>query len=289
MSELLLYERARQGTGTSRGVSYWSEAIMCGRKRNLIQLHREVHAANEGSDVLTVGTYYHWLHEQWANGRLPEEFEIAVAEIQDAEWSEALRLFNFYRQNRPLDYFGTIVGSEVTFPIDDEHRKLIADFMGMESDDPDVPTGQADRLVYMSAEDCERVETDYEITLRGPGLYIHDHKTCGARKSIEGIRADWTDTVQALAYPVLYNLAPSRLGRVKGMIFDGIVKHRNLDQARSFQVAFAPYSEENDEIVKAAILEARYQRDRNVANPYACYSKFGKPCGFLENGLCPRK
>lgn len=289
MNARLLYEEAAKGTGTSRGVSYWSVASMCGRQRNLMSQHRELADALGQSDNKTTGSYYHWLHEQWAEGRLAVDDAIDVGDIVDPEWSEAIRLFDFYRKSRPLDYFGKIVGSEVKIPVDDTHKACISLYMGMHIEDPDLPTGQADRLVYMDAEQIDRIEADYDIALRGPGLYIHDHKTSGQRKSESSIRADWTDTVQALAYPVLYNVGPSYLGKVRGFIVDGIVKHKNLDVAKSLQVGFAAYSEENDDIVKAAILEARYQRERNAANPFACYSKFGTPCAFLENGLCGRK
>lgn len=289
MNSRLLYENASKGTGTSRGMSYWGVASMCGRQRNLIQIHREVAAALDETDSKTTGTYYHWLHAEWAEGRIALDQSVNVGEIVDPEWTEAIRLFDFYRQNRPLNYFGTIVGSEVTIPIDDTHKACISLFMGMQVEDPDLPTGQADRLVYMDEETVDRIEFEHGIVLRGPGLYIHDHKTSGQRKSASSVRADWTDTVQALAYPVLYNVGPSYLGRVKGFIVDGIVKHKNLTLDKSLQIGFAPYSEDNDAVVRAAILEAKFLRDRNAANPYACYSKFGTPCAFLENGLCDRK
>lgn len=289
MQSRLLYENAAKGTGTSRGVSYWQVASMCGRQRNLIQIHREVADALGESDNKTVGSFYHWLQEQWALGNIQTDQAVDVGDIVDPEWSEAIRLFDFYRQIRPLDYFGKIIGSEVKLPVDDTHKACISLFMGMHIEDPDLPTGQADRLVYMDANDVDRIESNHELVLRGPGLYIHDHKTSGQRKSESSIRADWTDTVQALAYPVLYNVGPAYLGKVKGFLVDGIVKHKNLDPLKSLQVGFAPYSEDNDDIVRAAILEAKYQRDRNVANPFACYSKFGTPCAFLENGLCERK
>lgn len=289
MSNRILYEQAKSGTGTSRGMSYWEVASNCGRKRNLIQLHREVAAALDETDSKTTGTFYHWLQSEWAEGRIALDQPIDIGKIIDPEWAEAIRLFNFYRQNRPLDYFGKIVGAEVCLPVDDTHRECIALFMAMHPEDPDVPTGQADRLVYMDDKTIDRIEFDNDIVLRGPGLYIHDHKTAGQRKSESGIRADWTDTVQSLAYPVLYNVGPTYLGKVKGFIVDGIVKHKNLELSKSLQIGFAPYSDENDDIVRSAILEARFLRDRNVANPFACYSKFGQPCAFLENGLCPRK
>lgn len=289
MISKLLYENAMKGTGTSRGMSYWGVASMCGRQRNLISLHRDVADALGETESKTTGTLYHWLHAQWAEGRLGLDEDIDAGDILDPEWAEAIRLFNFYRRNRTLDYFGKIVGTEVTIPVDTIHKECISLFMGMHAEDPDLPTGQADRLVYMDADTIDRIESDYDIALRGPGLYIHDHKTSGQRKSESAIRADWTDTVQALAYPVLYNVGPSYLGKVRGFIVDGIVKHRNLDVAKSLQVGFAAYSEDNDDIVRAAILEAKFQRDRNVANPFACYSKFGTPCAFLENGLCGRK
>jgi hypothetical protein len=89
----------------------------------------------------------------------------------------------------------------------------------------------------------------------------------------------------------LLNLAFSQ--PVKGMIFDVLVKHKNLrryDEGKngsSVQTFAAFPREEDGDVVKAAMAYGRLQREQNFANPFACYD-YGRECVYLSRGLCGR-
>lgn len=282
---LLLYPQVQRTGGSGRGMSYWTVPAMCGRKRVLMSEHPKVDTIGD-STALDTGIYYHFLKESFYKGHVSHDTAISMEPIQDAEWGEAIRLFDFSRTHFPADYFGQIVAVELRMPINDNHRIKIEEWLG------DVEaTGAIDLITNMSAADVKRVEEDRGIELNGPGIYIVDHKTAGARKDEMGGRANYTTSMQCLTYMHMLSLAFNE--PIQGMIFDVLLKHKTLrryDEGRngsSVQTFFARPQPEDPEIVKAALIHADKQLKENMANPFACYDR-GRECVFLSRGLCGR-
>lgn len=282
-----IYQELAGSTASGRGVSYWEEASNCGRKRNLIQLHQDIaKAAETYVEEKKLGTLYHGLLQMYRAGRLPDGLVLDVGPVQSQEWAEALRLFRFHREWFPRDYFGEVVATELKLPTSDDHKAKIAAHFGH-----DEITGAVDLVVTMSAADVARLEQERGVQLDGPGLYFVDYKTSGARKSAEAAVANYTASMQAMTYPLLWNLAGGE--PCKGMLYDVIVKHEELrrhdvnsKKLASVQTFFARAQPEHANIVKAAINGARQARDDNKANPYACFSN-SRACPFMGS-LCGR-
>lgn len=280
-----VYQQIQNTGGSGRGVSYWVIPAMCGRKRRLMSDHPDIDSIGDRT-ALNLGTYYHFLKEIWLKGEMPEDVVIDADPVQDLEWGEALRLFNWHRSYFPRNYWGSIVAVELKLPASEEHAKRIAAEFGHEE-----VTGACDLVVLMSEEDVARIELDREVKLNGPGIYIVDHKTSGTRRSDMDARSNYTASMQCLTYMYLLNLAFSQ--PVRGMIFDVLVKHKQLrryDEPRagsSVQTFVAFPREEDGAVVKAALALAKHQREENRANPFACYDH-GRECVYLSRGLCGR-
>ena len=282
MDSLKIYQTAKQGTASGRGPSYWATPMLCGRKAYLQETEKEAFDADRQSDAMRTGSFYHYLHETWQRGSISPDTCIDTSVVQDPAWTEAVRLFHFISSMRPKDYYGVTLGVEFKLPVTPFHKTQVEEFFGIYGDD--CPTGQVDLLVNMDAETVRRIETDRGIDLRGPGLYIVDYKTAAARASDMSSRADYTQTVQAMTYPVLWNLSGGQ--GVKGMLFEVLVKHKHLG-ANSMQTFFSAHDPQHFDIVRNAVRIARASKLRGRANPYACYHK-GYECYFLKNNQCSR-
>lgn len=282
MEATQIYQEASRGTASGRGPSYWQTPMLCGKKAALTEQHKEIHDGDRQSDAMRTGSFYHYLHEIYQTGKMEADTVFDAGSIQDPAWSEAARLFRHVKSARPKDYFGEVVGTEIKLPVTLEHRRAIEKFFDIYGDD--CPTGQIDLLTLMSADDVARIEADRGVTLRGPGLYIIDYKTAAARANDMSARADYTETVQSMTYPLLWNLAGGET--IKAMIFDVIVKHKNLGE-NSMQTFVSYPCPTHGAIVRNAVRTARASKLKAGANPYACFYK-GYECTFLKNSLCGR-
>ena len=267
MNELKIYQEVKRTGGSGRGMSYWAVPAMCGRKRKLMSENPKIETIGD-TTALDTGIYYHFLKECFYNGTVPANTVISLEPIQNAEWGEAVRLFDFSRTYFPKDYFGAIVAVELKLPITANHKLKIEDaYDGMEV------TGACDLVVDMNAADVSRIEEDRQIELNGPGIYIVDHKTA------------------CLAYMHLLSLGINE--PVQGMIFDVLLKHkvlRRFEEGRnnsSIQTFFARPQYEDPFIVKAAIKNATEQLKDDRPNAFACYDR-GRECVFLSRGICGR-
>lgn len=284
----ILYQSLRQSSATSRGYSWWQVAGACGRKRLLTTQHAEM-LAEEKSENLRIGSYYAALKEHWLKGKIPDGTAMDLRSIQDSDFAESLRLFEFYTEHFGKDYWGELLGIEVQLPVDSVHRRLTVDFFGVPDDL--CPTGALDSLRRLSADDVRRLEADRKITLRGPGLYSVDDKTAGARMT--DIKAlPYTHGPQATQYMTIWNLAGGE--PILGTILDVIVKHVDLrrhdespKKLSSIQTLFTPYTEETPRVAKAMISEAYLQYQSGRPNPYSCIGEYGM-CVFFNKGLCGR-
>lgn len=282
---LQIFQQIQRTGGSGRGVSYWSVPAMCGRKRRLMSERPEVDTIGDHT-ALDTGIYYHALKEFWLKGKVPDGVAIDADPIQDLEWGEALRLFNWHRENFDRDYWGAIVAVELKMPINEAHARAVIDWIGH-----DESTGACDLVVKMSADDVERIQLDRGIELNGPGIYIVDHKTSSTRKSDADAKANYTNSMQCLKYMHMLGLAFNE--PIRGMVFDVLVKHKSLRRVpdgrngSSVQTFMAIPKPEDSAIVKAAIAYGMHQREHNLANPFACYDH-GRECVFLSKGMCGR-
>lgn len=275
-----IYQSAKRGTASGRGVSYWETPMICGKKAALMEKYRD--DDRERSGALAVGSFYHFLLETWQKGKLPQDTVIDSGDIGDPDWTEAVRLFQFYTSRYDKEYWGTVMGTEVVMPLNAHHRSSIEQFFSIYGDD--CPTGAIDLLVDMDLADVERIEHERGIELRGPGLYIVDYKTAASRCDAQAAKGLYTGTMQSMTYPVLWNATGGQ--QVKGMIFDVIVKHKNLGD-NSIQTWFAPTCPSHRQVVRGAVRLARASKIKGRANAYACYYK-GYECQFLKNAVCSR-
>jgi hypothetical protein len=283
-SEQIYQEIVKTG-GSGRGVSYWTVPAMCGRKRTLMTEHPTVDTIIDHT-ALNTGIYYHVLKEWFYSGRIPEGTVLDMDPVSDPEWGEAVRLFNWSAAEYPRDYWGQVVAVELKMPINEDHAQKVIEWVGH-----DESTGACDLVVKMSDADVSRINADRGIELPGPGIYIIDHKTSGARKSDTDAKAYYTSSMQSLKYMHMLGLAFNE--PVRGMVFDVLVKHKNLRRVAdgrngsSVQTFIAYPRLEDAKVVKAAIDYGMWQRDANKANPFACYDH-GRECVFLSRGLCGR-
>jgi hypothetical protein len=287
---LLIYQQLSRSSASGRGVSYWDNDndAVCGKRLQLAAIHKEAVAAAETHiEEKKLGTYFHGLMEMWMNGKLAPGMVLDVGPIQDAEWNNALRLFNFMKEHFTREYFGDVVGAEIKLPVNEDHKAKVREYFGH-----DEITGAIDAMTMLSAADVARLEAEWNIRLDGPGLYLIDWKTSGARKNADAAKSNYTESMQAMTYPTLWNLAGGQ--QCKGMIYFVIVKHvklrrHDLDPKNlsSVQVFFAKHQPEHAAIVKNTINEARRMRDAGVANAFACYSN-NRECAFLRAGICGR-
>lgn len=282
MDVLQIYQEAKKGTASGRGPSFWQTPMLCGRKAKLQHTHKDTYDGDRQSDAMRTGSFYHYLHELYQGGAIDATTVIDTGCIQDPAWCEAARLFQFVTSQREKNYFGETVGTEVRLPVNEAHKAKIEDFFKIYGED--CPSGQIDLLAFMDASDVVRIEADRGVELRGPGLYIVDYKTSAARASDMSARADFTETVQSMTYPLLWNLSGGQ--QIKGMIFDVIVKHKKLGD-NSMQTFVSYPCPSHGAIVRNAIRVARASKLRGRANPYACFYK-GYECTFLKNNLCSR-
>jgi hypothetical protein len=287
---LLIYQQLSRSSASGRGVSYWDNDndAVCGKRLQLAAIHKEAVAAAETHiEEKKLGTYFHGLMEMWMNAKIPQTMVLDVGPIQDAEWNNALRLFNFVKEHFTREYFGEFVAAEVKLPVTEHHKDKVREFFGH-----DEITGAIDAMVMLDEAAVARYQADWGVRLDGPGLYLIDWKTSAARKSPDGARSNYTESMQAMTYPTLWNLAGGM--QCKGMIYFVIVKHVKLRRQdvdpknlSSIQVFFAKHQPEHALIVKNTINEARRMRDAGVANAFACHSN-NRECPFLRAGICGR-
>lgn len=280
-----IFQQIQRTGGSGRGVSYWTVPAMCGRKRRLMTEQPDIDTIGDHT-ALDTGIYYHALKEWFYLGKIPDGTAIDLDPVQDMEWGEALRLFNWHREQFDRAYWGEIVAVELKMPINEAHKEKVVDWIGH-----DESTGACDLVVKMSAEDVSRIQEDRAIELNGPGIYIVDHKTAATRKSDTDARANYTSSMQCLKYMHMLSLAFNE--PIRGMVFDVLVKHKSLRRVAdgrngsSVQTFLAIPRPEDAAIVKAAIAYGMHQREHNLANPFACYDH-GRECVFLSKGICGR-
>lgn len=270
---------------SGRGVSYWSLAATCGRKARLAQVYAEqyqddlVETEDDKLSALKIGAYYHVLLQHWHEGRMPlDKIHDYDVMMNNPEFEEAYRLFLFYRSTYSHDSWGKVVATELLVPATDAGKQIVFDFFGEET------TGRLDMLVELSQDDVDRINTELNLKLPAPGLYIIDHKT-GARKNPRDYW-EFTFGLQSILYQHIWNIEnPDR--QVQGMVFLKVVRHKKLTKDSICAFLATPY-EGDEEVIRSLVRKGRRALDADEANPAACFTGY-KPCFFFTNGMCDRK
>ncbi len=280
-----IFHLINKSTASGRGPSYWDVASNCGEKRYLTDLHTQiVKDAETNVEEKRLGTYVHALLDMWIKGAVPEGQVLDTSDILPSQWADAVKIFDFIREYFPKHVWGEFLGTEVKFPIDEVHATEILSYFGHVE-----ITGQADALIEVGAQHLGHYE-GLGCTLPGPGVYLLDWKTGGARKGDPAARGSFLESIQSKVYPLL-----ARLGGipVEGMIFPYFVNHaqmRRLDEGKgkgaSVQCFYAPWNPIRDQQARAAVNFAREQRNNRTKNPYACILYTGVECPFRTKGLC---
>lgn len=276
----LIYQSALKGTASSAGPSWWSITTTSGKRRKLTEEHRELVQAGvkENFDAAKRGSFFHALVHMDATDGLPGDVVLDAGDVQEREWTEAVRIFTWFRANYPKEFWGEIMASELVLPVNDEHELKILNFFPHK-----LVTGGLDRLVMLSQADVERLEKRFEMTLRGPGLYILDWKSSGQRWNQDKIIRN-VEGMQSLTYQTLWNLAGGE--QVKGMIFVVVTGHKELGPS-SVQCFFSPWRETYPKIVRHGLQVAYDRYVEGKCDPYGCFTTY-EICPFFLNGMCGR-
>ncbi|MGH7869049.1 MAG: hypothetical protein ACREP9_15780, partial [Candidatus Dormibacteraceae bacterium] len=143
---------------SGRGTSYWLSFLGCAQR---YVFDKET---GESGEAARVGALFHKLLELYYQGQLENvTLEYSQGPL-DPDWTEALRLFAFYRTIYPPDEWG-VVACETPLRSTDESLFGVDEF-----------TGRADMIIDVRPEHVQRVWDTRQLGLE-PGLYLVDTKT----------------------------------------------------------------------------------------------------------------
>ena len=270
----------KRGSGSGSGISYYSRFYTCARQANLndqLKALRELEAADGDeleSDAVQTGVGFHALMEASLRGDMGGD---ALLDARPGAFAKpqklALDTFRAWlaKWGSVEDKFGmALLGAEVPLSttIAGEHPL----------------TGRLDFVGYIN--DAERCAAQTGLILPGPGVYVGDWKTSGSES--QGDANFFANSLQAIIYPWLWDLAHSDDAPCRGTIFD----HTITTQVPKYRTYFVPAlpSEKAAEIASAFVLGAVELRNANRVRPTACINKFMKPymCPHLVSGACSR-
>lgn len=254
--------------GSGQGWSYWSSFLGCPRRYALDQKSK---AATDSKALATIGTYFHWLLEQYYQGVMAVNDEVAYERPADnSAWNEALRMFFAYQQEFPYDEF-EVIGCEVEIEAASEDIVGIAPF-----------TGRIDMVVRVREDQIDQIYKTRGILLE-PGVYLLDTKTTSKQMSYEF--EFWQSSIQLNAYMLVWDaLHPN--DKVKGTIVN--VVQRNKKVIYRSHLIFPP-EKDMKALVFQTLRRCQDLRDFNgeYTNVSRCYDYF-KPCPHLVSGACDR-
>lgn len=284
----------RQG-GSSRGISYWSDAASCGRRVRLKEEHPKVQLPiddDDTPDALVVGSTYHLLHELGIRGQTTDETWDATDGALTASTIQALNLHRAWVRDWvsvEQKWGARALATELAVPETDVGRQAALELTG------DDVTGRLDALLDVHDPDVAYANTG--LLLPGPGRYILDFKTAKSHSP----QHSWTygHGLQGVNYLWLYNLEHPETP-VRGLIFDVMFKHakpskdaRYASTGRLLQnSSYAAYLQEAnpnaEQVIRGLVqIGQRNLEGPGVPNADACFKGFS-PCEFFRRGLCRR-
>lgn len=285
---------SRQGS-SGRGISYWSDAALCGRRVRLKEEHPKIELPiddDDTPDALVVGATYHLLHELSIRGQLADETWDATDGALTASTVQALNLHRAWMRDwtsLEAKWGARALAVELAIPETDVGKQAALTLTG------DVVTGRLDALIDVHDPDTAYANTG--LLLPGPGRYILDFKTAKNHSSQHA----WVYShgLQGINYLWLYNMEHPETP-ARGLIFDVIFKHakptkeaRYASTGRLLQnSSYAAYLQdahaEPEKVIRGLVqLGQRNLEGEGVANAEACF-KGHHPCEFFRRGLCRR-
>lgn len=285
LEDYLILTQTEPHGGSPRGISFYKNAAGCGRRAVLDAEEKaqqtETGVIGEGSEDVNhfaVGVHYHRLHELAIRGQRADEAWDMSDSAMSPSLVEALRLFRGYMSmwgSVGARFGGRTVATEVSIPATPAGAEAIRAQFG------DDLTGRIDAVVDIDNPSAAQVNTGLVIE---PGRYLVDFKTASSHSQ----QHDWTFrfSEQAAAYLHIYNLENPG-NPAKGMIFDLIVKHKNLVN-KSFG-AFLQIAAVDDVPMLRNLVQigSHNMKDGGKANPTQCISGF-QPCRHFKSGKCGR-
>lgn len=293
LSEIYKVLQSQPSSGSGRGVSYWSKAMQCGRMANLSEARKIDMTLEEQLEVSRTdkvigriaGTYFHALQEAWHTGKMPEGTVVEADEF-DLNFHEALRCLTAYQGAWPKDYFGTTLGCEVKFPRNAEESAWLREQLGEDF------TFRVDRLIELTDAQAENINRTRNGDLPGGGRYILDYKLLYNHQAKDSW--DYTEGLQALAYPSIYNVLHERFGYgapVVGMIFDVTTRSTRVAAnwgPKNYALYLAKPAANFVSLLSNGLAQAKRNVAQDLANPFSCIGPYG-PCAFLKDASCTRK
>ena len=282
------------GKGSSgRGNSFYAGAAECGRRQRLLDAKRDQYKDVAGilpafRNKFLVGSVYHALQELYHRGQLHSRYE------QDAHspsfrnnqnLADGWRLFSGWVRNFDIDFWGETIAVELALPDSDEATCAVAASLDVEY------TARIDMVVRIGASDLPRIQTRLP-DLRTPGIYLLDWKT----RDSHGGHDTYINGLQALTYPLLYNLAHPD-APCQGVIWDVVVKHSrrkvtNPVKREDFDACFVSTALSHHDLRGPAeqlrgMIDIGFRNYLNdIPNRAACTSFTGEQCQFRATGAC---
>src|SRR3990167_11516014 len=97
--------------GSGRGISFYSEAALCGRRAKL-----NSEFENVPGEAAAVGIVFHKLAELYHKGEDVPQVVLPYNNFSADAVQEGLRLFGAYRQRYRPDAFGKVIDTEILLP-----------------------------------------------------------------------------------------------------------------------------------------------------------------------------
>lgn len=244
-------------SGSPRGLSHYAKIYECAYKATLPAEQRAVEVQQSGASV---GVYYHAL---WHQRPVCAE-RGALTDDQ----AEALRLYDGYRNafGTPEERFGLrLLGAEV---------ELNRDFV----------TARLDNL-YEVVEPAKLAE--HGVLLPAGAKLIHDFKTAGSAYQ----PAYYVHGLQGRYYPAMWNAGEGCANDVAGMLFDEIVKHKELRVKRtpkggpSFNTHWSPAPMDQAARFEELLAWCTYGDElavRGARNRASCVDTYGQDCPLFH-------
>lgn len=239
-------------SGSPKGLSHYAKIYECAWRATRPPEEQVV----QGQSGTSVGTYYHAL---WHQRPVCAE-RGALTEDQ----AEALRLYDGYR-----DAFGT------------PEERFGVRFLGAEIDlDRGFITARLDNLYEVVNPDKLAA---YGVLVQAGNMLIHDFKTAASAYQ----PAYYACGLQGRYYPTMWNAGEGCADDIVGMLFDEIVKHKELRVKRtpkggpSFNVHWAPVPMDQParlEQLRAWCTNADMLAAQGARNHASCIDTYGQIC-----------
>jgi len=223
---------------------------------------------------MDIGTIFHDLADLYHSGNRAELIQYDDAPPEEA-MAEAQRLFSWYSGNFPVDAWGTVLGTEVQLPRNDDEKAKLSGYFGVEF------TLRPDLVTLVEPEHLAKIERRTGLQLK-PGVYIIDHKTKG-RKDPD-MHLSYPNSPQFQTYPLAWDLLNPETP-CEGIIANVLVTHKKLELGQSNCAVFAPkLAESRRQALFDWLQNADALAKTGFANRAACFIR--GTCPRLLDGSC---